>query len=74
MWARQSEPSRQRQPYAAAAQLWPCLRLDAAAAAELDDIIAIASLLRASIPADHPQGARASFADYLRSPEAGQAS
>ena len=39
------------------------------AAAERKRIIALASQLRASIPADHPEGAQASFADYLRTVE-----
>ena len=38
----------------------------AAAAAERRRIISLASQLRATIPADHPEGAQASFADYLR--------
>lgn len=38
----------------------------AATAAERDRIIGLASQLRAVIPADHPEGAQASFADYLR--------
>jgi hypothetical protein len=33
---------------------------------EREAIIALASKLRATIPADHPKGAQASFADYLR--------
>lgn len=37
-----------------------------AAAAERERIIRIASQMRASVPADHPKGAQASFADYLR--------
>ena len=45
----------------------------AGAAAERDSIIALASQLRASIPADHPPGAQASFADYLRVTAAGGA-
>ena len=44
---------------------------EAAAAAERDRIIALASQLRAAIPADHPPGAQASFADYLRVTAAG---
>jgi hypothetical protein len=36
------------------------------AAAEREKIIKLASAMRASIPADHPKGAQASFADYLR--------
>ena len=36
------------------------------AAAERQAIIRAASQLRAAIPADHPAGAQASFADYLR--------
>jgi hypothetical protein len=36
------------------------------AAAEREDIISLASAMRASVPADHPKGAQASFADYLR--------
>jgi hypothetical protein len=50
-------------------QNWPCdtiRALDAARAAEREAIIGIASQMRASIPADHPEGAQASFADYLR--------
>ena len=43
---------------------------DEAVAAGRDDererIIGLASQLRAAIPADHPPGAQASFADYLR--------
>lgn len=35
-------------------------------AAERQRIIRLASQMRASIPADHPQDAEASFADYLR--------
>ena len=34
--------------------------------AERERIIGVASQLRASFPADHPKGAQASFADYLR--------
>jgi hypothetical protein len=37
-----------------------------AGAAECERIITLASAMRATIPADHPEGARASFADYLR--------
>jgi hypothetical protein len=45
--------------------------------AERERIISLASQLRASFPADHPAGAQASFADYLRvtsavQPEGGQ--
>jgi hypothetical protein len=36
------------------------------AADERERIIALAIELHASVPADHPEGARASFADYLR--------
>jgi hypothetical protein len=36
------------------------------AKAERERIITLASTMRATIPADHPEGARASFADYLR--------
>ncbi len=36
------------------------------AAAERDRIAALASRLGASFPADHPPGAMASFADWLR--------
>ena len=39
------------------------------AAAERERIIRLASQLRATIPADHPPGAQASFADYLRTVE-----
>jgi hypothetical protein len=34
--------------------------------AEREHIISLASEMRAAIPADHPKGAQASFADYLR--------
>ena len=37
-----------------------------AAAAEREHIIRLATQLRAAFPADHPKGAQASFADYLR--------
>jgi len=37
-----------------------------AAAAEREHIIRLATQLRAAFPADHPPGAQASFADYLR--------
>jgi hypothetical protein len=40
--------------------------VEAAKAAERERIIQLASAMRASIPADHPEGALASFADYLR--------
>ena len=36
------------------------------AAAVREEIAALASRVGASFPADHPAGARASFADYLR--------
>lgn len=42
------------------------LLLNAIRGEELQRIIAIASQLGATIPADHPKGAQASFADYLR--------
>ena len=42
-----------------------------ATAAERERIIRLATQLRASIPADHPEGAQASFADYLRVTPAG---
>lgn len=38
---------------------------------ERERIISLASQLRASFPADHPKGAQASFADYLRVRSAG---
>jgi hypothetical protein len=34
--------------------------------AERECVISLAGAMRASIPADHPKGAQASFADYLR--------
>jgi len=50
-----------------------CVGFERAAAAERERIIQLASQLRATIPADHPPGAQASFADYLRVTAAGDA-
>jgi len=44
-----------------------------ARSAEYDRVIDVASQMRATIPADHPPGAQASFADYLRVTAAGDA-